>query len=161
MAVIHVGYSRDHFFDPIRELDQIIRQYVTDLPDPLGPLVWNRINLLPTGTFGSDGHKFLIVAVQGQAAFDYTLHIGTNRFAGEVGDRRWSVRTHCGRLIQAHGLRIFAIDEVAAAKRAWVRSTATSKGRQRIGLCKTCRVGKYPEILDAVHAISQWELDIS
>lgn len=109
MAVIHVGYSRDHFFDPIRELDEMIRTYITDLPDPGGPLVWKRISLLPTGTFGADGHKFVIVP---------------------------------------------------AAKRAWVRSTITSKARQRVGLCKTCRVGKYPEILDLVHAISEWELDL-
>lgn len=161
MAVIHVGYSRDHFFDPIRDLDEIIRTYVTDLPDPNGPLVWSRINLLPTGTFGSDGHKFVIVAIQGQAAFDFTLHIGTNRFAGGPDERRWSVRTHCGRIVQSHGLRIFAIDELPAAKRAWARSSMTSKGRQRVGLCKTCRVGKYPEILDTVHAISEWELDPS
>lgn len=159
MAIIHVGYSRDHFFDPVRQLDEIIRQYVTNLPDPEGPLIWKRINLLPTGVFGSDGYKFTIVAGKGEAALNFTLHIGTNRFAGGPDEKRWSVRTHCGRILETSGLGIFAIDELPAAKRAWVRSTVTSKARQRIGLCKTCRVGKYPEILDTVHVISEWELD--
>lgn len=162
MAVIHVGYSRDHFFDPIRELDELIRKFITGLPDPGGPLVWSRVNLLPTGTFGSDGHKFMIVAVQGQAAFDFTLHIGLGRQAANksVREGRWLVDTHCGRILRVPGLQIFAIDELPAAKRTWVRSSVTSKGRQRVGLCKTCRVGKYPEILDTVHVISEWELDL-
>lgn len=67
----------------------------------------------------------------------------------------WRMVTTGRAPVQSHGLRIFAIDELPAAKRAWVRSSVTSKGRQRVGLCKTCRVGKYPEILDTVHTISE------
>lgn len=145
MTAVHVTVEPTPPFRPLRELYRTLdRLPVFELRGS----AYVNISVLDLNPERNPWYEPVLLSSTGASgAFEAMFHVvtgiggGSPAFGTSWRVEPWAVETQCGRSMSAPGSALFGPDGMRELQAIWVAWTEEFRIRQRIGMCRTCRVG--------------------